>query len=66
MLDEILGGLFARFLVAIVCIILFPVAVIICTPFILIRASVLAMRHRQRFVHAVQDGYSSLWVFWWT
>jgi hypothetical protein len=35
---------------------LFPVALMICTPVILIRAGIPALRHRQRFIHAVSDG----------
>ncbi len=66
MLDEILGSLVVR-LVAFICrIILFPVALVLCTPFILVRAAILALRERQRFTHAVSDGYSSVDVFWWT
>jgi hypothetical protein len=66
MLDETLGELIV-WLIAFVCrIILFPVALLICTPFIFIRAAVLAIRQRQKFAHAVSDGYSSLDVFWWS
>jgi len=45
--------------------VLFPVALIACTPVILIRAAILAVRHRQTFIRALCDGYSSVDVFWW-
>jgi hypothetical protein len=66
MLDEILGVAFVRVVAFVFRIVLFPVALLICTPFILIRAAILAARHRAKFTHAVADGYSSVDVFWWT
>lgn len=45
--------------------ILFPVALVLCTPFILVRAAALALRGRQRFVYAISDGYGSVSDAWW-
>jgi hypothetical protein len=57
MLDEILGIAFAR-IVAFVCrIALFRVALLICTPVILVRAAILTLRHRGKFTHAIAGGY---------
>lgn len=47
------------------CVILYPAALLLCTPFILIRALTLARRHRQRFLYAVEDGYSAVSDVWW-
>jgi len=65
MLDEILDLFVRGLLVFVVRIILFPVALLACTPFIFIRAAILALRRRQSFVHAVADGYYSVDVLWW-
>jgi hypothetical protein len=66
MLDELLGTVFVEVVVRVLRFIFFPVALLLCTPFILIRAAVLAMRHRAKFIHAVADGYSSVDVYWWS
>ena len=65
MIDEILAAGVIRVVAYIARIVFFPVALIICTPAILIRAAILVLRHRQRFVHAISDGYSIVDVFWW-
>jgi hypothetical protein len=44
---------------------LYPAALAFCTPFILIRALILALRRRQRFPYAVEDGYSAVSDAWW-
>lgn len=46
-------------------VILYPATLLLCTPFILIRAFTLALRHRQRFLYAVEDGYSAVSDVWW-
>jgi hypothetical protein len=46
-------------------VILYPTALLLCTPFILIRALLLALRRRQRFLYAVEDGYSVVSDAWW-
>jgi hypothetical protein len=46
-------------------VILYPAALLLCTPFILIRAFLLALRRRQRFLYAVEDGYSAVSDVWW-
>jgi hypothetical protein len=46
-------------------IILFPVALLICTPFVLIRAAILASRDQVKFIHAIADGYQTVDVYWW-
>ena len=66
MLDELLGGLVVQILARICRVLLFPVALLICTPFIVIRAAILAARQQTTFVHAVADGYSSVDVYWWS
>ena len=61
MLDELIRvalGIVLRFL-------LFPVALVVCTPFILVRAVILAARHRMKFTHAIIDGYEAVDVSWW-
>lgn len=64
--DLILGGLVMAVLGVFWRVVLFPVVMIVCTPFILIRAGGLAFRHRQKFSYAVLDGYESLWTIWWS
>jgi len=66
MLDELLGIVFVRFLAHVFRIVFFPVALLVCTPFILVRGAVLAARHHAKFTHAVADGYSSVDVYWWS
>ena len=46
--------------------ILWPLALIVATPVVVVHAGVLALRHRQHFMHAVADGYSGLSAFWET
>jgi hypothetical protein len=46
-------------------VILYPAALVLCTPFIVIRALILVFRHRQRFVYALSDGYASVSDAWW-
>jgi hypothetical protein len=38
-----------------------PVILLIATPFIFLRAWILALRKEERFKFAVLDGYSSVW-----
>jgi len=65
MLDEI-GQLIVRAMLKFVWrVILYPAALLLCTPFILVRALILAVRRRQRFIYAVSDGYSSVSFVWW-
>jgi hypothetical protein len=66
MLDELLGIVFVQVVVRIFRIVFFPVALLVCTPFILFRGAVLAARHRAKFTHALADGYSSVDVYWWS
>ena len=66
MLDEILGTFVRGLLLFVVRIILFPVALAACTPFIFVRAAILALLRGQRFIHAVADGYYAVDVLWWT
>jgi hypothetical protein len=47
-------------------VVLFPVALVLCTPFILFRADWLFLRRRETFGYATRDGYDDLWTFWWT
>ena len=65
MLDEILRAVLTDLLRFVLRIVLFPVALVLCTPFILIRAAVLALRRRETFTHAVADGYYAVDVVWW-
>ncbi|HKQ38259.1 MAG TPA: hypothetical protein VJ063_09290 [Verrucomicrobiae bacterium] len=66
MLDEILGSVLVEIVVRVLRVLFFPVALLVCTPFILIRGAVLAARHHARFIHAVADDYSSVDVYWWS
>ena len=65
MLDEILRFLMTDLLRFALRIVLFPLALVICTPFIVIRAVILALRHRETFTRAVADGYYAIDVAWW-
>ena len=65
MLDEILGLLLRGLRLFVLRIILFPIALVVCTPFIFVRAAILALLRRQRFIHAVADGYYAIDVIWW-
>jgi len=44
--------------------ILWPIALVVATPVILIYALALAVLRRQQFMHAVADGYSGVSAFW--
>lgn len=46
-------------------IILYPAALVLFTPLILIRAAVLAFRRQQKFRYAAADGYAYLSDVWW-
>ena len=65
MIDELLGLLFRDVLWFVLRILLFPVALLLCAPFILIHAAVLALRDKAKFRHIVADDYSSIDVLWW-
>jgi hypothetical protein len=65
MLDELLGLLFRDVLVFALRFVLFPVALLLSTPFILIHAAVLSLRGRGRFGHLVADDCSSIDIYWW-
>ena len=65
MLDELLGIALRDILLFIFRILLFPVALLVCTPFILIRAVILASRGKMKFGHAIIDGYETVDVYWW-
>ncbi len=56
MFDAIAGAL-GEFLSGVI---LWLVALVICTPFILLWATFKALTHRQRFTYALQDGFSSV------
>ncbi len=66
MLQAIFHSFVVRLFAYIAWVVLYPLAVLVCTPFILIRAWILGLVHREKFGHAVSDGYSSLSVFWWS
>ena len=61
MLDE-LFRIVLRFILRLI---LFPIALLVCTPFILIRAAILASRDQMKFTHAIADGYETVDVYWW-
>jgi hypothetical protein len=65
MLDELLGIALRDILHFILRIMLFPVALLVCTPFIVIRAAILASRNKMKFTHAIADGYETVDVYWW-
>jgi hypothetical protein len=66
MLQAILQSLIVRVFAYILWVVLYPVAVVVCTPFIVIRAWILALVRHDKFGHAISDGYSSLSIFWWS
>ena len=45
--------------------IFYIIALIVCTPFILGRAIILALLDRQKFCYAVADGYGAISDTWW-
>jgi hypothetical protein len=65
MLDELLGFLVRDVLRFVLRLILFPVLLLVCTPFIVIRAAILAWRKQMKFVHGIMDGYEAVDVYWW-
>jgi ABC-type uncharacterized transport system permease subunit len=65
MLDFIGEILFEVVLKLVLRAVLYPAALVFCTPFILVRALVLALRRRQRFRYAVEDGYDAVSDAWW-
>jgi hypothetical protein len=44
--------------------ILWPIALVLATPGIIIHACVSVLRPRQHFMRAIADGYSSVSAFW--
>jgi hypothetical protein len=65
MLDELLQFALRDILRIVLRFIFFPVALLLCTPFIFIRAAILALRNQMRFIHAIADGYETVDVYWW-
>jgi hypothetical protein len=57
---DAIAGVVVEFLFGII---LWLVALVICLPFILLWAFFKAATHRQRFLYALQDGFSSVSVF---
>ena len=57
LLRGLVSGIFRRLLI----ILLMPIALIVATPFILLRAGFLAFRSKQKFKYAALDGYGSVW-----
>jgi hypothetical protein len=66
MLDELLGSVFVEIVVRVLRFVLYPLALLVCTPFVLVRGAVLAARHQAKFVQAVADGYEAVDVYWWS
>jgi hypothetical protein len=66
MLQAILHSFVVRLFAYIAWFLLYPLAVLVCTPIIVIRALILGLVHREKFSHAISDGYSSLSFFWWS
>jgi hypothetical protein len=64
MIDSILGSLAEAVRTLIWKFILWPVFLIVATPFLAVYALVSAVRRRQTFMHALSDGYSSASAFW--
>ena len=66
MLDLLLRTVVVELVLRILRIVFFPVALLVCTPFILVRGVVLAARRRARFARAVADGYYAVDISWWS
>jgi hypothetical protein len=64
MIESILGSLVEAVWTLIWKFILWPVFLIVATPFLAIYALVWALRRRQTFMHALSDGYSSASALW--
>ncbi|MEA3189085.1 MAG: hypothetical protein QOD99_2915 [Chthoniobacter sp.] len=64
MLESLIGAVLEGLFELLWWIILWPVALIVCTPLVLLYALFTALRHKQRFFYAVSDGYSSVSDFW--
>ena len=65
MLEEVLGFIFRSVVMFLLRVVLFPVALLLCLPFILGVLAMLAIRGQARFSHVVADDYSSIDVSWW-
>jgi hypothetical protein len=65
MVDELIWVLVRDALVFLLRLLLFPLALLLCTPFILGHAAVLACRGRGTFRQLLADDYSSVDVYWW-
>jgi hypothetical protein len=61
MLQWLLRGLVVGIIRRLFVIGITPVVLLVATPFILLRASILAARSQQRFKFALSDGYGSVW-----
>ena len=64
MIDSLLGSLAEAAWTLVWKFLLWPVVLIIATPFVLVRAFVAALRHRDTFMYALSDGYSRISAFW--
>ena len=64
MIQSLLGSLVEALWTLVWKFILWPVFLILATPFLAVYALASALRHRQTFKHALYDGYSSLSAFW--
>ena len=64
MIESILSSLVEAVWTFIWKFILWPVVLIVATPFLVVYALVSAVRRRQTFMHALSDGYSSASALW--
>ena len=64
MLDALLGAVIEGLIGLLLWLILWPVALIVSTPFVVVNALFAALSHKQRFFCAMADGYSSVTAFW--
>jgi hypothetical protein len=66
MLDDLLGEILVRgVLTRIFRIVMFPIILLLSTPFIIMRAAIFAARGKSRFRSAVVDAYQSIDTYWW-
>jgi hypothetical protein len=64
MIDALLSSAIEALFTLVWKFILWPVALVVATPLILLYALASAIRGRRQFVDAVRDGYSGVSAFW--
>ena len=64
MIEALLSSLVEAVFTVVWKFILWPIVLVLVTPAIVIYACFSVLRHRQRFMYALADGYSTVSEFW--